>query len=291
MGRRGRARRGGRRRRRTRVPEPLRPLPLLPDRGSTGCATSRAATAGRCRCSSRRTGGAGWGERVYLSPYSMRVPRARRPRSRGWPCSPARCSATASAGRRSSAGAGVGEVVVVLGCGPQGRRCVVAAIEAGAGAVVAVGRATSGRRMESASALGATATARTDVDDPVKAILDAAGGVEADLVIDTTGATDALALATRVVRKGGRVVVAGQSAARDPARAGRPHGRARDRRGRRQQPRHAGGGAGARDPAVRPLPVRGDDHPPAAARAGAPRRRVRIGDPSAQAVKVLVDPA
>lgn len=154
----------------------------------------------------------GMAERVYLSPYSMahRVPDGLDPELAVLAC------AVLGNGVRWTAqlgSAGVGEVVVVLGCGPQGLSCVVAAAEAGAAAVVAVGRASSGLRMELATALGATATARTDVDDPVTAIHDAAGGVPADLVVDTTGSVDALALATRVVRKGGRVVVAGQSGA------------------------------------------------------------------------------
>jgi threonine dehydrogenase-like Zn-dependent dehydrogenase len=106
----------------------------------------------------------------------------------------------------------VGDVVVVLGCGPQGLACVVAAAEAGATAIVAVGRASSEHRMALAAQLGATALARTDVDDPERAILAAAGG-PADLVVDTTGAIEGALLAARIARKGGRVIVAGQSGA------------------------------------------------------------------------------
>lgn len=231
----------------------------------------------------------GMGERVYLSPFSMahRVPDGLDPELAVLACAVLGNGVrwTAQLGR-----AGVGEVVVVLGCGPQGLSCVVAAIEAGAGAVVAVGRATSGRRMELASALGATATARTDVDDPVRAILDAAGGVEADLVVDTTGATDALALATRLVRKGGRVVVAGQSgAATQPVPV--------DLMVEREI---AVVGANSHDMrAIRPALdiLRSGRYPFAETITHRlpleqARRAVElISDPAAQAVKVLVDPA
>jgi alcohol dehydrogenase len=153
----------------------------------------------------------GMAERVYLSPYSNahRVPDGLEPEIALLAC------AVLGNGVRWTAqlgGAGVGDVVVVLGCGPQGLSCVVAAAEAGAAAVVAVGRASSAHRMELAAALGATALARTDVDDPVRAILDVAGG-PADLVVDTTGAIEGALLAAQLARKGGRVIVAGQSGA------------------------------------------------------------------------------
>jgi len=154
----------------------------------------------------------GMGERVYLSPGSNahRVPDGLAPELAVLAC------AVLGNGVRWTAqlgAAGVGESVVVLGCGPQGLSCVVAAAEAGAAQVVGVGRASSEHRMELATALGATATARSDVDDPVAAILAAAGGEPADLVVDTTGAVDGLALAVALARKGGRVVLAGQSGA------------------------------------------------------------------------------
>jgi threonine dehydrogenase-like Zn-dependent dehydrogenase len=59
--------------------------------------------------------------------------------------------------------------------------------------------------------LGATAIARSDAENPISQIREAVGGAEADLVVDTTGSTDSLLLAVPLTRKGGRVVVAGQS--------------------------------------------------------------------------------
>jgi alcohol dehydrogenase len=101
-----------------------------------------------------------------------------------------------------------GERVVVLGPGPRGLACLVAALEAGARRVVVVGIPGSDRRLEVARGLGAR-TVLTTEHEPAAAILDELGGPP-DLVLDTTPlATEPLELALSVVRKRGRVVVAG----------------------------------------------------------------------------------
>jgi alcohol dehydrogenase len=109
----------------------------------------------------------------------------------------------------------LGSTVLILGPGPQGLACVVAAREAGAQHIVAVGRTTSTRRLELARHYGAHATCRSDVPDPLTDIRAALGGNNADVVVDTTGSKESLLLAVPLTRKGGIVVAAGQSGAPD----------------------------------------------------------------------------
>jgi alcohol dehydrogenase len=154
----------------------------------------------------------GMAERVYVSRYSMAhmVPPGVEPELALLAC------AVLGNGIRWTVTLGhatVGSSVIVLGAGPQGLACVIAAREAGAHSVVAVGRATSVHRLQVALSLGATAVARSDADDASAEIRAALGSAEADLVVDTTGSPDSLLLAVPLTRKGGRVVVAGQSGA------------------------------------------------------------------------------
>jgi alcohol dehydrogenase len=104
----------------------------------------------------------------------------------------------------------LGSTVLILGPGPQGLACVIAAKEAGAQQIVVVGRKTSLHRLELARLYGATATCRSDVGDPLTSIRETLGG-DADVVVDTTGSTESLLLALPLTRKGGIVVAAGQS--------------------------------------------------------------------------------
>jgi alcohol dehydrogenase len=189
------------------------------------CGQCAECVAGRYRLCSRARGYGGpvsvteapglWGgmaERVYLSPQSVvhRVPDGVGPDVAALAC------AVLGNGVRWTVqlgGAGLGSSVVVLGCGPQGLACAAAARAAGATNVVAVGRRSSEHRMEIARLLGATATTRSDIDDPTAAVVDALGGGRADLVVDTTGAIEGALLGVPMVRTGGTLVVAGQSGA------------------------------------------------------------------------------
>jgi alcohol dehydrogenase len=101
----------------------------------------------------------GMAETVYVSPHSKvhLVPDGLRPEIALLAC------AVLGNGIRwtvTLGGASVGTSVVILGAGPQGLACVVAAREAGCEAVVCVGRSTSSHRLSVATRLGATGTAR-----------------------------------------------------------------------------------------------------------------------------------
>lgn len=99
-----------------------------------------------------------------------------------------------------------GDSVVVVGPGPVGMLIAAAARTAGAGRVVMVGTRES--RLRTASAFGVDATVLTG-DDAAAHVRDALGGVDADAVIEIAGTPVAQQLAVSLVRRGGRVVLAG----------------------------------------------------------------------------------
>jgi threonine dehydrogenase-like Zn-dependent dehydrogenase len=109
-----------------------------------------------------------------------------------------------------SAGVGPGDTMVVVGCGPVGLLCVVAARWLGAGAVVAIDSVDY--RLEKAAALGATAL---DVGSPPRqaalqqAVAELTGGRGADAAVEAAGSAAALDLAQLLVRPGGVVAIAG----------------------------------------------------------------------------------
>lgn len=100
----------------------------------------------------------------------------------------------------------VGQVVVVLGCGPVGLSAVHTATLHAPRAIVAVDAMPD--RLDVARALGATHVleAGTDV---AAAVAEISGGVGADAVVEAVGLPVTLALACDVVATGGRIGVVG----------------------------------------------------------------------------------
>lgn len=106
-------------------------------------------------------------------------------------------------------GLSLGETLVVIGPGQHGLGCLLAARQAGAGRVVVVGTSASAHRLRVAAALGADATVRADVDDPVAAVRELTGGAGADVVVDLVpGVPDTVGQAVAMAAKRGRVVLA-----------------------------------------------------------------------------------
>lgn len=100
-----------------------------------------------------------------------------------------------------------GDRVAVIGPGPVGILAAAAARESGAASVVMLG--TRPERLETATRFGADATVSIrSSGDPVPDASDALGG-PADVVIEVAGVPDAQQLAVTLVRRGGRVVLAG----------------------------------------------------------------------------------
>jgi threonine dehydrogenase-like Zn-dependent dehydrogenase len=100
-----------------------------------------------------------------------------------------------------------GDTVVVIGPGPVGLLIAAAAKIAGAEKVIMVG--TRANRLELAKRFGADVTinSRTTPDVPA-AVRDALGGL-ADVAIEIAGVPEAQTQAATLVRRGGRVVLAG----------------------------------------------------------------------------------
>ena len=106
----------------------------------------------------------------------------------------------------------IGETVLIQGPGQQGLACVVAAREAGAGAIVVtgLGTATDTRRLALARRLGATHTINVQEQDPLETVADITGGEMADLVLDcAAGGTETILSAIGLARKSGRIILGG----------------------------------------------------------------------------------
>jgi len=103
----------------------------------------------------------------------------------------------------------LGESVAVLGVGPVGQSVVAFASLSGAGEIIAIGAPQ--QRLVFSQRMGATATLGLDM--PATARLEVArrltGGRGPDVVIEASGAPDAVRDAVDMVRDGGRVIVCG----------------------------------------------------------------------------------
>jgi threonine dehydrogenase-like Zn-dependent dehydrogenase len=104
----------------------------------------------------------------------------------------------------------LGESVAVLGVGPVGQSIVAFASLSGAGEVIAIGAPQA--RLDFARRMGATQTLglQLPVQARVESVRRLTGGRGADVVIEASGAPEAVRDALDMVRDGGRVVVCGQ---------------------------------------------------------------------------------
>jgi len=107
-------------------------------------------------------------------------------------------------------GTGPGDVVVILGPGVRGLSATAAAKTAGASTVMVTGLGDrDAPRLAAARAFGADLTVDVSHEDPVR-VLHTQVGRQADIVIDVTAkAAAAPGQALRLVRPGGKVVLAG----------------------------------------------------------------------------------
>jgi threonine dehydrogenase-like Zn-dependent dehydrogenase len=103
----------------------------------------------------------------------------------------------------------LGESVAVLGVGPVGQSIVAFASLSGAGEVIAIGAPAD--RIEFAARMGATTGMTLDIPaaDRLSRIRALTGGRGVDVVIEASGAPEAIPQALDMVRDGGRVIVCG----------------------------------------------------------------------------------
>ncbi|MGE0747804.1 MAG: zinc-binding dehydrogenase [Rhodospirillales bacterium] len=105
---------------------------------------------------------------------------------------------------------GIGDVIVIEGPGQRGLLSVVAAREAGAGTIIVTGTGRDAARLELAKKLGAHAVIDVEKEDPVQRVPEITGGRKADVVLDVSaGATQPIVQAVDMVRRGGKVILAG----------------------------------------------------------------------------------
>ncbi len=103
-----------------------------------------------------------------------------------------------------------GEHVVILGPGQRGMLAVLAAQYAGAKTITITGLAQDARRLAMASELGADATVDVSKEDIFERVRQVTGGEMADVVLDmSAGSTEPVLQAIDLVRRGGRIVLAG----------------------------------------------------------------------------------
>jgi L-iditol 2-dehydrogenase len=103
----------------------------------------------------------------------------------------------------------LGECVAVLGAGPVGQSVVALAALSGAGEVIAIG--APNERLVFARRMGATRTLGLDLPgaERVTEVRGATRGRGADVVVEASGAPEAVSQALDMVRDGGRVVICG----------------------------------------------------------------------------------
>jgi len=103
----------------------------------------------------------------------------------------------------------VGQTAVIIGPGPQGLACVIAARESGACPIIVVGLARDKDRLELARHFGADIIITADEQDPVKEIASCTNNKMADIVIDVTGHPSGAVTALDVAGVGAKVILPG----------------------------------------------------------------------------------
>lgn len=116
---------------------------------------------------------------------------------------------------RTLGGVTVGDTVAVIGPGPQGLACVIAAREAGAARIAVLGLRKDSARLEFALRLGATDIICVDEIDPVEAVAGITGGEMAHVVVDVSGSPRGVQTSLDLVGRLGTVVSAGANAYRE----------------------------------------------------------------------------
>ncbi|MER5753775.1 S-(hydroxymethyl)mycothiol dehydrogenase [Streptomyces sp. NPDC002088] len=107
----------------------------------------------------------------------------------------------------NTGGVGRGDTVAVIGCGGVGDAAVAGARLAGAAKIIAID--LDDRKLETASALGATHTVNAKETDPVEAVRELTGGFGADVVIEAVGRPETYRQAFYARDLAGTVVLVG----------------------------------------------------------------------------------
>jgi threonine 3-dehydrogenase len=105
------------------------------------------------------------------------------------------------------AGPIAGLSVAITGCGPIGLFAIAVAKACGAGPIFATEPQAYRRKL--AEKMGATLVIDPSASEPARAVLDATGGVGADVVLEMSGNPRAVRQAFQMLRRGGRISLLG----------------------------------------------------------------------------------
>jgi threonine dehydrogenase-like Zn-dependent dehydrogenase len=107
-------------------------------------------------------------------------------------------------------GVGLGDSVLVLGCGQRGLAAVLASRVAGAGTIIVTGLARDAGKLALAREFGADYTINVESEDTVARVAEITGGAGVDVALELTPMADQpIRDALHAIRWGGRVVLAG----------------------------------------------------------------------------------
>ena len=107
-------------------------------------------------------------------------------------------------------GVGLGDTVLILGCGQRGLAAVLASRAAGAGTIIVTGLARDAFKLSLAREFGADFAIDAEAEDVVSRVAEITGGTGADVVLELTPmASQPVLDAVEAARWGGRVVLAG----------------------------------------------------------------------------------
>ena len=104
------------------------------------------------------------------------------------------------------AGVGLGDLVVILGCGTMGSFTLQHCRNAGAETIIADSQAF---KLDVARQLGADRTVNVTQERMEDVVNERTGGVGADIVIEAVGLPETVAQTTKLVRRGGTIVLIG----------------------------------------------------------------------------------
>jgi threonine dehydrogenase-like Zn-dependent dehydrogenase len=192
----------------------------LVEPGARVVAEPHAGTCGHCYycrtgnsqyCTEKRS--PGWGIHGGMARYICYPERLlhRVPDSMSW-VQAAMVEPTANAVHNvvERAAVAAGETVVIVGPGPIGLLCAMAARSAGAANVVIVGSARAARtRFPLAWELGFTNLVDTESGDAAHLVHELTNGLGADLVVECSGSPEAIPLIVSLLRKRGRISAVG----------------------------------------------------------------------------------
>jgi threonine dehydrogenase-like Zn-dependent dehydrogenase len=109
----------------------------------------------------------------------------------------------------------LGDTIVILGSGQRGLCCLIAAKVAGAQPIIVTDLARAAHKLQIAREFGADHVIVSDQEDAVTRVAELTAGRRADVVVDATGATQAVTDAIEMVRRGGTIVLAGAKGFRE----------------------------------------------------------------------------